>query len=90
VGVLAGPDFYGPLFDWLLPQVGVEPLMTTPPGIEAKIRIGPAGRVLFILNHTDEPAMVTLPEGYVDALTDEPVGRSLGLGSREVKILKEA
>jgi beta-galactosidase GanA len=64
--------------------------MTTPPGVGAKARIGPAGRVLFILNHTDESVMVTLPEGYVDALTGESVLRSLGLGSRKVKILKEA
>lgn len=90
VGTLAGADFYGALFDWLLPQVGVGPLMPTPPGIEAKARIGPAGQILFILNHTDEPAKVALPNGYIDALTGQPVPRSLGLGSREVKILKEA
>jgi beta-galactosidase len=87
VGVLAGPDFYGPLFDWLLPLVGVEPLFATPPGVEAAARTGPAGLALFLLNHTDEPARVTLPEGYVDALAREPVSRSLGLGSHEVKIL---
>jgi beta-galactosidase len=89
VGVLAGPEFYGPLFDWLLPLVGVEPLMITPAGVEAAARVGPAGQILFLLNHSDKPAMVTLPDGCVDALTGQPVSRSLGLGSREVKILME-
>jgi beta-galactosidase len=89
VGVLASPNFYGPLFDWLLPLVGVEPLLATPPGIEAVARTGPAGLALFLFNHTDEPARVTLSDGYVDALTSQPVSRPLGLGSREVKILME-
>ncbi|GAB4533877.1 MAG: beta-galactosidase [Anaerolineae bacterium] len=88
VGVLAGPDFYGALFDWLLPQVGVKSLMVTPPGVEAKARIGPAGRVVFVLNHTDRPATVTLIDSYVDALTGELVPEELGLGAREVKILR--
>jgi len=87
VGVLAGPDFYGPLFDWLLPLVGVEPLLDTPPGVEAAARVGPAGRALFLLNHTDTPAMVTLPGNYADALTGEPVSQELQLGAREVRIL---
>jgi beta-galactosidase len=90
VGALAGPDFYGPLFDWLLPQVEVQPLMNTPPGVEAKARVGPEGQIVFVLNHTDRPAMVMLPGGYVDALTGEPAGQSLELGPREVRILHEA
>jgi beta-galactosidase len=86
---LAGPDFYGPLFDWLLPLVGVEPLLATPPGVEAAAREGPEGLTLFLLNHTDELATVTLPDGYIHALTGQQVARSLELGSREVKILME-
>ncbi len=89
VGVLAGADFYGPLFDWLLPLAGVEPLLSTPPGVEAAARVGPEGQVLFLLNHNDAPTTVTLPDRYTDALTDEPVGRELQLGPREVRILRK-
>jgi beta-galactosidase len=85
VGVLAGADFYGPLFDWL----GVGPLLDTPPGVEAAARVGPAGRTLFLLNHADAPASVTLPGSYADALTGELVGQALDLGPREVRILKK-
>ena len=88
VGVLAGADFYGPLFDWLLPLVGVEPLLTTHPGTEVAARVGPAGRVLFVLNHNDVPTTVMLPALYADALTGEPVGQELQLGPREVRILR--
>jgi len=89
VGVLAGADFYGPLFDWLLPVVGVRPLLDTPPGVEAAARVGSARRVLFLLNHNDAPATVTLPTRYADALTDEAVNQDLRLGPREVRILRE-
>ena len=89
VGVLAGADFYGLLFDWLLPVVGVRPLLDTPPGVEAAARVGPAGRVLFLLNHNDAPVTVTLPTRYADALTDEAVSQELRLGPREVRILWE-
>jgi beta-galactosidase len=88
IGVLAGADFYGPLFEWLLPLAGVEPLLDTPPGVEAAARVGPAGRALFLLNHTDAAATVTLPGSYADALTGEPLGRELQLGAREVRILR--
>jgi beta-galactosidase len=89
VGVLPGADFCGPLLDWLLPLVGVEPLLDTPPGVEAAARVGPAGRVLFLLNHNDATATVTLSDRYADALTGEPVAQELRLGPREVRILRE-
>jgi beta-galactosidase len=89
VGVLAGSDFYGPLFGWLLPLLGIEPLLATPPGVEAAARVGPAGPTLFLLNHQETPAMVTLPTSYADALNGEPVGEELELGPRQVKILRE-
>jgi beta-galactosidase len=88
VGVLAGAGFYGALFDWLLPQVGVEPLLRTPPGVEAVQRVGPAGRLLFLLNHDDTPVVMTIPAGYSDALHDVPVDSTLNLEPRGVRILR--
>jgi beta-galactosidase len=86
-GVLAGADFYGSLFDWLLPLAGVEPVMATPPGVEATARVGPAGRTLFLLNHNEDAHKVTLPQVYTDALTGQPTSQELELGPREVRIL---
>jgi beta-galactosidase len=90
VGVLAAADFYGLLFDWLLPQVDVMPVLETPEGIEAVERIGTAGRIVFLLNHNQAAATVTLPEGTIDALTNEPLGRHLELGPREVQMAVRA
>ena len=90
VGVLAAADLYGLLFDWLLPQVDVMPVLDTPEGVEAIERIGPAGGVLFLLNHNATPATVAMPEGFLDALTGELVGPQLELGPRDVRIAVRA
>ncbi|HEM47670.1 MAG TPA: beta-galactosidase, partial [Alphaproteobacteria bacterium] len=66
VGLLAGVDFYQALFNRLLPQAGVEPLLpagAAPAGVEIAARHGPAGRLLFVLNHGQEPVTVDLPAG---------------------------
>jgi len=87
VGVLADADFYGALFDWLLPLLDVESLLDTPPGVEASARTGPAGQVLFLLNHSDVPAAVSIPEVCLDALTGERASGQLRLEPRGVQIL---
>jgi beta-galactosidase len=87
VGVLADADFYGALFDWLLPLLDIESLLDTPPGVEASVRIGPAGHVLFLLNHNHVPATVSIREDYVDAVNGERASGELRLGPRGVRIL---
>lgn len=86
VGVLAGADFYGPLMDWLLPQLGIHPPLATPEGVEAKVRAGPRGQVLFLLNHNDRSVQVSLPAPVTDLITGR---RWEGgeIGAREVRIL---
>ncbi|MCX7854946.1 MAG: beta-galactosidase trimerization domain-containing protein, partial [Anaerolineae bacterium] len=86
VGVLAGPEFYGPLMDWLLPPLGVRPPLETPAGVEAKVRVGPRGRVLFLLNHNDRPVQVSLPAPATDLVTGEH-WEGGEIGARAVRIL---
>jgi beta-galactosidase len=61
--------------------------LDTPPGVEASIRTGPAGQVLFLLNHNGVPANVPVRENYLDALTGEHAGGRLELEPRGVRIL---
>lgn len=91
VGVLASADFYGALLDWLLPLAGVTPLLppnAAPPGVEVAARTGPAGQVLFVLNHTSTPCTVILHQDCIDALTKRPTPRELLLEPRGVRILQ--
>ncbi len=90
VGVLPGPEFYGPLLEWLLPQLGISPLLPAPapPGVEVVARVGPAGRLLFLLHHDDSTVQLTLPPGCRDALSGEPLTPTLSLGPRQVRIVR--
>jgi beta-galactosidase len=87
VGILGDAAFYGPLMDWLLPQLGIRPLLATPEGVEAKVRVGPQGQVLFLLNHNDRPVRVSLPLSGTDLVTGERQEREIELGAREARIL---
>ena len=75
------------MFDWLLPALDIGPVMETPPGVEVKERSGPAGRVLLLLNHSDEPVTISIGDGLVDAVTAKKVGEQLFIGVRGVRIL---
>ncbi len=86
VGVLGGADFYGPLLDGLLPRLGIRPPMETPPGVEARVRVGPRGAVLFLLNHTDAPARFALPHPATDVVTGVRCAGEGELGPREARI----
>jgi beta-galactosidase len=87
VGVLAEADFYRVLFDWLLPPVNVQPLLNTPPGVEASARTGPTGQLLFLINHNDAPATIRLHREYVDVLAGEHASQQVRVEPRGVIIL---
>ncbi len=87
VGVLADAEFYGPLMGWLLPQLGIHSPLATPEGVEAKVRMGPRGRVLFLLNHNGQPVRVSLPVPAKDIVSEERLEGAVELGPRGARIL---
>jgi beta-galactosidase len=90
LGVLADVDLYAALFDWLLPSMEIKSVLNTPPGVEAKLRVGPAGQVLFLLNHNTTPAIVSIGEDYLDVLAQAPACRRVELEPYGVSILHQA
>jgi beta-galactosidase len=79
----------GVLVDALLAQAGIIMGLETPEGVFAYERRSPNTRLMFLLNHNEHPAHVTLADGWKDVFTEqtcseveiEPVG---------VRILKAA
>jgi len=75
LGDLALPEA---LTHWLLEQCNVQPLLETPPGVEATVRSSESGAFLFVLNHTQKSQTLRLPEPWQDAWGDtlilEPYG----------------
>jgi beta-galactosidase len=62
------------------------------PGLETAARVAPDGtRLLFLLNHADEPVEVPAGAGGLDLLTGERIdpGRPFGLDPYGVRVLRE-
>jgi beta-galactosidase len=80
--------FYDNLVSQLLKDAGIRPPITPPPGIEVSIRQRAEKRLLFLINHTDEPRTVTVPKGKADLLTGQKTGESLDLDRFGVAVIE--
>jgi beta-galactosidase len=61
------------LVDHACGLAGLRPILETPPGVRAHLRLGPGIRLLFLLNNGDEERHVAVGPGWRDALGGEPV-----------------
>ena len=60
------------LFAGIVKEAGLQPVLETPPGIEACLRLGADGREVFILiNHGKAPQTISLPWQAHDHLSGE-------------------
>lgn len=91
VGCMGGPTLYHTLFDWLLPQVDIAPLMASIPGVEVCARHGAEGkRILFLLNHTGQSQELSLANPAQDVLSGERFDFSITLQPGEVRVIHES
>ena len=70
IGTRSDRAFYRKLLSDICSVAGVRKIMKTPEGVEAAVRDTKKGKVLFLLNHTDEVKSVRLPDGYQEILTE--------------------
>lgn len=67
---------------------GIQPLLDTPSGVEASVRIKNEKKFLFLLNHNEAAAEVQIGAGtYVDLLTGTLHESTLLLPALDVRIL---
>jgi beta-galactosidase len=89
VGMVAKEDaFYDNLIRRLLDDAGITPVVSPPVGVEASIRQGPGKRLLFLLNHTDEPKTVTVPQGRLELLSGAKTTDSITIDRFGVAVLE--
>lgn len=84
---LPAADFWQAFIDWLLATGKAFAALETSPGVEATLRTGPAGNVLFLINHNFASATVALPRAYRDLLTGEVVSGGLELPPQSARVL---
>lgn len=75
----------------ILAAAGVEPVLRTPEGVEARLRVNQAGQeTLLLINHRPTPAIVQLPWPAYDHLRSAFVGDQLSLDGYDVSVLTRA
>ena len=89
VGTVIKEDaFYDDLVHQLLEDAGIRPVVTPPVGVEASIRQGDGKRLLFLINHTDEPQTVNVPQGKLELLSDTKTEASIKIDRFDVAVIE--
>jgi beta-galactosidase len=89
VGTVAKEEgFYDDLIRRLLEDAGIKPVVHPPLGVEASLRQGQGRKLLFLLNHTDEPKTVPVPQGRPELLTGVKTTDSLTIDRFGVAVLE--
>ena len=90
VGAMGGPTLYANLFDWLLRDLDVRPLIPSMPGVEVCARYDEDGRrVIFLLNHTDQVQRFTLARPVQELLSGEDFSTFVRLRPGQVAIFED-
>jgi beta-galactosidase len=89
VGTVVKEDaFYDALIAAALKRGRVAAVVKPPPGVEASIRQGKGRKLLFLVNHTEEPQTVHVPAGKKELLSETTTAESLTLGIFGVAVIK--
>ncbi len=77
--VIEQESFYDALIAQLLKGADIRPVVDPPNGVETSIRQGQGKKLLFVMNHTDQPATVNVPEGKAELLSGGRTDKTLRL-----------
>ncbi len=80
--------FYDTLIKKLLEDADIRPVVTPPAGVETSVRQKQDRRLLFLINHTNEPTTVEVPRDKVELLTGRKTGESLQIDRFDVAIIE--
>ncbi len=88
MGTMGNDALIQALVDRLLEEAAVKPGLRTPPLVEAAARQAGDERLVFLLNHADEPRAVVLDRSYHELIADRQVSGALELPPKGVAILR--
>jgi beta-galactosidase len=90
VGTYGNTPLYLTLLGWLLLDLGIQSTFYAPGGVEVTERWQKGQRILFILNHTAQTQMITLPRQYTNLLDSRPISGTVNVAPYDILILLEA
>jgi beta-galactosidase len=88
VGTVGDEALHDRVIQWLLQISSIAPALSTPSGVEAVERWKDGRRLLFLLNHRDEPQALDLARPMTDLLSNRNFGGRTTLEPKGVVILR--
>ncbi len=89
IGTVIKEDaFYDQLIAKLLDDADIKPLVKPPKGVEVSIRQGDDKKLLFVINHTEQPQTVNVPKGKLELLTNKKTKDTIRLDTFDVAVIK--
>jgi beta-galactosidase len=89
IGTQPSQECCDALMDMIATDAGVKPGVETPEGVDASVRTGKSGSLLFLANHSEEPKSFARPEGFAtNAITGDALSDTIHLDHYEVAVLK--
>ncbi len=86
--VVKEESFYDRLAARLLQDAGIRPVVSPPAGVEASVRQGSGRKLVFLINHTQEPKTVTVPEGKAELVSGAKTKKNLTLNGFGVAVIR--
>jgi beta-galactosidase len=88
IGTHPSQEFCSALMEQIAIQSGIRFSIDTPAGVEASVRTGSNGELLFLVNHNDYPCSVRLPYPYEGLVGGSVVDGLLELDDYGVAVLR--
>jgi beta-galactosidase len=85
--VIKEESFYDNLIAKLLEDAGIRPLVNPPNGVEVSIRQRHGKKLLFLMNHTQQPKIVDIPLGGIELLNNVRTKKTLRLNKFDVAVV---
>lgn len=88
LGALGDGAYYETIARWTASLAGINPLLETPAGVEVVERWQGEQRILFVLNHSEQPQTLTLDTPRTNLLDGQRLAREVAVDSHGVLILQ--
>jgi beta-galactosidase len=88
IGVFSDERFYERLASWLVLEARITPPLVSSPGVEITERWQGQKRLIFLLNHNNQPRPIMLKREFIDIISGENVSGTVQLEARDIMILK--
>jgi beta-galactosidase len=80
--------FFDALFATLARKFSIVPLIAAPNGVDVVSRAAGQSEYIFLLNNTQQPCVIDLPQSLPELLTNSRTGKRLSLAPLQLAILE--